>query len=104
MTTTTYERQDGTMHTHTPNGVEGGCVHALERDNGQLPASINGGYPLRYFDEEGSELCATCASDPDANVPAEYFDVFYEGPAFQCADCGTTIESAYGDPDSDEDA
>jgi hypothetical protein len=29
-------------------------------------------------------------------------DVYYEGPPLICDDCGTEIESAYGDPDEEE--
>ena len=69
-----------------------------ERDsNGKLPAyAWPGGYPIIYITKDGETLCAACASVAD---DVEGADVFYEGAPEECAECCTTIESAYGDPE-----
>jgi len=85
-----------------------------------LPACVvPGGYPIVYFDEFGNVLCADCASKsirifaragtcPEARERA-YFEakvtdwmVFYEGASMFCDECNTEIESAYGDPEMEE--
>lgn len=58
-----------------------------------------GGYPVIYYDHEGSVLCPDCAK-------AEYIaegtpfvgDIYYEGPDEQCCNCNSALPSAYGDP------
>jgi hypothetical protein len=73
-----------------------------------------GGYPIVYVMNDGEVLCADCMNGQDESV---HFggesddwqvigaDVFYEGADDNCAHCGQTIESAYGDPEeSDTDA
>lgn len=67
-----------------------------------------GGYPLVYVCRDGEVVCADCAvenivygewSHSDDVLGA---DVFYEGPPEYCANCNREIESAYGDPDAEE--
>ena len=78
--------------------------------DGKFPAyAWPGGYTLLYLDRENSTLCADCATtsadDPD-EVPQfkpVACDVYYEGPNLYCDQCNAVIESAYGDPDEDED-
>ena len=64
-----------------------------------------GGYPLVYVMDDGEVLGAECMNDPSNPVHfggdrdgwrVEGVGVLYEGPAVQCAHCGRTIESAYG--------
>lgn len=63
-----------------------------------------GGYTMQYCDRHGDDLCARCASKPA--IWAEHGPirggVYYEGPTLECAECGAQIESAYGDPDANE--
>jgi hypothetical protein len=71
--------------------------------DGTLPAyAWPGGYPIVYYTEEGLTLCHRCANDPDTSDPVADADVYWEGPAIVCEDKGETIESAYGDPDEEE--
>lgn len=62
-----------------------------------------GAYPLVYFDDDGNTLCASCATE--ATEDGETFNSFvhWEGPPIYCEDCGVVLDSAYGDPDSDDD-
>ena len=78
-------------------------------ENGKLPAyAWPGGYPIIYLDRENSILCAECAtkSHLDADEVPQYrpvaCDVFYEGAPEECGQCGKQIESAYGDPDAEQ--
>lgn len=81
-----------------------------DRDSdGSLPAYVwPGGYPIYYQDRDGSELCADCATkslDDTDEVPQfkpVAYAVHYEGPAIFCGQCNEEIESAYGDPDMEE--
>lgn len=105
MHTAIYERQDGRPHQCLSPMIDGYCVHALERDSdGMLPASVwPGGYPLYYVTEaDGLQICPDCANKTDTSDPAEYAGIHYEGQPIVCEDCGAAIESAYGDPDEDE--
>jgi len=85
-----------------------------------LPACVMpGGYPIVYFDEFGNVLCADCASKsirifaragtcPEARERASFeanvtsWMVFLEGTPMFCDECNTEIESAYGDPEMEE--
>jgi hypothetical protein len=72
-----------------------------EQNNGKLPASaLPGGYPLLYVRKDGSVVCPACANlDVDGESQAVVaYDVHWEGPPEECADCGAAVESAYGDP------
>lgn len=69
-----------------------------------LPAyAWPGGYPFVYYDKDGEILCPKCANNADWN-DAEIigYDVYEEGPVIQCANCNDDIESAYGDPEQEE--
>jgi hypothetical protein len=67
-----------------------------------------GGYPIIYLDHHDSVLCPDCAErfdkDPDADERDRpvHSDVFWEGAPMECDECGAMMESAYGDPDSEE--
>jgi len=95
------------------------------KHNRNLPAyAWPGGYPIVYYDNDGSPLCASCASEALAeflklrkesatgrfgpmlydyysDLP-QYSDIFYEGPTVFCAECNEEMESAYGDPWAEE--
>jgi hypothetical protein len=71
---------------------------------GELPNYADGGYPIVYYDKNGESFCGKCASNYQGFDPIKYADVYYEGPPQQCAECGEEIESAYGDPNADEDS
>lgn len=73
------------------------------------PLAWPGGYPILYYTADGAILCSDCAteilSDPESWGPESKptaFDVFYEGESITCDHCGLEIESAYGDPDSED--
>lgn len=69
----------------------------------KLPAyAWPGGYPITYLTSDGATVCADCANDEDVSDDIVAGDIFYEGPAEECAGCGKIIESAYGDPDESE--
>lgn len=84
------------------------CLPELTKD-GNLPAyAWPGGYPLIYLDQENSALCSECATkslkDPD-EIPAfkpVACDIYLEGPTLYCDQCNVEIESAYGDPEAEE--
>lgn len=63
-----------------------------------------GGYDLVH-EFNGSVLCSDCANALDEDEKKEVTsDIYYEGPSLECdGGCGTFIESAYGDPEDDED-
>lgn len=69
-----------------------------------------GGYPIIYLDKNNSVFCPDCANDIDPNgeIPDDPIiagDIFYEGAPMECdGGCGKMIESAYGDPDEDDEA
>lgn len=70
-----------------------------------LPAYAHpGGYPIMYVDKSNNTICPACANamrhDEYGNAPL-WYDVYWEGPALQCEECGSAIESAYGDPDEE---
>ena len=70
--------------------------------DGTLPAFTSVGcYTLAYYTESGDTLCCDCAADPENE--ATQVDVYYEGPTQYCEACNAEIESAYGDPDAEED-
>jgi hypothetical protein len=95
------------------------AIAKLPRDNDwssgeQKPGKLSafawpGGSPIIYLTPMNDVLCAECAQkaldDPDEypeNKPV-YADVYYEGPAIECDGlCGKMIESAYGDPEDED--
>jgi hypothetical protein len=73
--------------------------------DGHFMATADGGYPLLYLTDSGVTLCAACADVNDTEQSHDLLlgaDIFYEGQPQECGNCGTLIESAYGDPDSDQ--
>jgi len=79
-----------------------------ESYNHKLPAyAWPGGYPIVYLDMSNDTYCPDCAQaaldNPDEfddYKPHDWF-VYWEGLPIECAECGTQIESAYGDPDEE---
>lgn len=69
-------------------------------DTGKLPSyAWPGGYQMVYLTRDGGCICPDCANkDVDQSQDVISGDVYWEGPAMQCDDCGKLIESAYGDP------
>ncbi len=73
-----------------------------------------GGYSIIYLDdtprrwdtdgERGDVLCAKCAEKSHALNPRAVFVPFihWEGAAEECAECGKTLPSEYGDPDEEQ--
>lgn len=73
-----------------------------------------GGYPLLAIMEDGENLCIPCLHREFRSIVRATLrgywrewvlagvDVYWEGPPVQCAHCGTTVESAYGDPNAEE--
>lgn len=68
------------------------------------PYAWPGCYPMVYVTERGGELCPACASDDAENAddPVIDGDVYWEGPTRFCDGCCEEIESAYGDPDAED--
>lgn len=73
-----------------------------------------GGYPVYLHMADGAMLCPDCAkseyrqiSDSTRNRfsdgwQADGLAVYWEGPAECCAHCSKTLESAYGDPEAED--
>ena len=71
-----------------------------------------GGYQCHLVMDDGEVLCVKCAHENyrlirqaekayrDSWKPLGV-EVYWEGPAEQCAHCGADIPSAYGDPSED---
>jgi hypothetical protein len=82
--------------------------------SGELPARVDGGYPVIYYAEDGGELCAGCANgkngslaaDPEVQGDPQWTvmgaDIHYEGEPRQCDHCGADVESAYGPVEGEE--
>ncbi len=85
----------------------------------RLPTYTSYGcYPIFYYTAKFETLCSDCATTDyfewlytltvnprDGEVAAWMYDppvlcdVYWEGPAENCASCNKLMESAYGDPD-----
>ena len=77
------------------------ALDAIRNDKGDLPAyAWPGGYPVAYLTGENDTLCPKCANVV-YEAPEAWF-IHYEGPDLQCDECYEAIESAYGDPDSED--
>ena len=88
--------------------------HLLDRcmeEKEELPAlTWPGMYPLIYLTGDGGILCPKCVRDNmdlinDPDDPQWYlvaYDIYEEGPVMYCENCNDEIESAYGDPESEE--
>jgi hypothetical protein len=81
------------------------------RDYIRFPYSI-GGYPKVLVMSDGECMCAECAKDNYRLISeatrtfgdwsgwaAAGVEIYWEGPALNCANCSKDIESAYGDPE-----
>lgn len=84
-----------------------GDIHFLdeedEKEEKPLPKFVDGGYPLVYFNEsEGSMFCAECAAKEISDGKKIDSDIYWEGPELNCEECGASLESVYGDPDSNK--
>lgn len=69
----------------------------------ELPSNtFPGGYPLVYVSSYGNVYCAECAKNLIIDPYEDLTDYFphMEGDPIVCEDCGTEIESAYGDPEN----
>lgn len=84
----------------------------LDRNGGKLPAHAwPGGYPIVYHVLEnghhtGEVVCPDCANmavTEECSWSVWGYETFMEGPVEQCTNCNKEIESAYGDPDEEED-
>lgn len=74
----------------------------IRNDDGTLPSyAWPGGYPIVYYTNDGLEICPDCANKDNTSDPVKEYDIYWEGPHIQCEDCGSDIESAYGDPEVD---
>ena len=102
---------DSRLEEHADGLICASCkVCALPEDieatryNGKLPSfSSVGGYPLLYHGAKDLSFCAECADDPKHRVKSAH--AYYEGAPYECdGGCGTAIESAYGDPESDDES
>ena len=69
-----------------------------------------GGYPLALLMADGAAVCPSCAVDnaqaiaaaePSDSWRAEGAFIHWEGPPLICAECGASVESAYGDPEGE---
>lgn len=68
-----------------------------------LPAfAWPGAYPIIYVTEDADILCAECAWDVAVADEPLTQDIHWEGPTLCCDDCSKPIESAYGDPEADD--
>jgi hypothetical protein len=87
--------------------LRSGLRRIVDQDTGLLPSyAFPGGYPILYL-VGGDSICPDCANELVMNeeekehLPTSYF-IHYEGATEICG-CGEAIESAYGDPDEEED-
>jgi hypothetical protein len=84
-------------------------------DGEKLPSyAWPGGYPILYLDGHNESLCPDCANAGEQEAKelgSDYIDtrdlpvtmyIHYEGPPEFCAECNKQTESAYGDPDAEE--
>lgn len=81
-------------------------LDAMRDDAGLLPTyAWPGGYPIIYHTRRGLTICPECANKTEQDEiddPVAQGDVFWEGPPIECDDCDRLIESAYGDPDGED--
>lgn len=96
------ERVDSLLYTSCKVCTLPDHIEAM-RYNGKLPAfSSVGGYPLLYINERNEGFCAECTDKREHKVTD--VDAHMEGAPYECDDCGSKIESAYGDPESGEES
>lgn len=76
-----------------------------------------GGYPIFYITADMGILCPDCVSnnielirDADTQCPDDdqwrviAVEIYEEGPSLYCDNCNAEIESAYGDPDEENES
>jgi hypothetical protein len=89
-------------------------------NDGEFPKyAWPGGYPIYYLLGDNEPLCADCANgqngseathrltDKDGQATDSQwlivaYEIHYEGAPISCAQCNTQIESAYGNPESED--
>lgn len=88
--------------------------HLLDRckeEGEEIPAlAWPGMYQLIYITADGGILCPSCVRDNmdlinDPDDPQWYlvaYNIYYEGADIICDNCYAEIESAYGDPESED--
>ena len=75
----------------------------LESNDDELPYyAWPGGYPIIYIDGQNEILCPECANvalkeEEWEEWKPQSWDIYYEGFPLECRECGTQIESAYGE-------
>jgi hypothetical protein len=87
----------------------------LRDDTGQLPSyAWPGGYPVVYYTACHRAICPACANDccrtrnkrrdddPRDGYFLTMYHIHYEGDPIECEECGVEIESAYGNPEEEE--
>lgn len=84
-------------------------IKSIARSLKDGPYAWPGGYPKVYYTTHGGCLCPSCALDEYGVLARGTFgekfegvDIYWEGPVIYCDGCNGEIESAYGDPDSQE--
>lgn len=76
-------------------------VNRMMQETGQLhDRSLIGGYPLIYFNRQDEILCASCATEQVDDI--KHVRTYDEGATLNCTNCNKPIESAYGDPEEEE--
>lgn len=90
------------------------ATRIFREKDGTYPAyAWPGGYPIYYYCKDGGILCPTCVNDNKEEIEQaeEYEDaqwwiiaqeIHWEGPPLTCDHCYKEIESAYGDPDENQ--
>ena len=94
-------------------------LQTLKDESGKFPAyAWSGGYPIIYIASDGDTFCPACANGENGSIARTVngpdddsrdgwlivgADIHWEGPPEICCHCGKVIESAYGDPDAQED-
>ena len=83
------------------------------RQYARHPYTDLGGYPLILFMQDSEALCPDCTKTNYKYISestrhfardgwqAAGIDIYYEGPSLACCHCGAEIESAYGDPEAE---
>lgn len=74
----------------------------VKNDDGSYPAfAWPGGYPIVYMENNDDVICPDCANKNNDTWHIVGWFIFYEGPSRWCGECNTEMESAYGDPDEE---
>ena len=62
-----------------------------------------GCYPIIFMDDHANLFCHSCAKKVFLDERTDItMDVYYEGPDYHCDECNSTISSAYGDPEEQD--